>query len=131
MPRTFVRRAAVLAATLGLAAAASSTTAGASTTASYIGDGYPNNTHGVWCVQEIANNWYEGWGPGSPRIAEDGIWGPRTKQALQQFQEAFGVKPDGVVGPQTGYRLLTSDPADPYQGRNGYCYGYLPTPAGF
>ncbi|WP_327739127.1 peptidoglycan-binding protein [Streptomyces nojiriensis] len=131
MPRTLARRTALAAAAAALAATALSGTANASTSASYIGDGYRNNTHGVWCVQEIVNNWYEGWGPGSPRIAEDGIWGPQTKQALQQFQQAFSVKADGVVGPQTGYALLTNDAHDPYQGRNGYCYTYIPTPAGY
>ncbi|MEW2117076.1 peptidoglycan-binding domain-containing protein [Streptomyces sp. NPDC005474] len=128
---TFARRAALVAAATALAAAAISGTANASTSAPYIGDGYRNTTSGVRCVQAIINNWYESWGPGSPRIAEDGLWGPQTKQALVQYQEAFSVRPDGVVGPQTGYALLTSDAYDPNQGRNGRCYPYIPTPAGY
>lgn len=35
------------------------------------------------------------------RLAEDGIFGPLTEQAVRHFQSANGLVPDGIVGPQT------------------------------
>ena len=34
-------------------------------------------------------------------LAIDGIFGPRTEQAVRAFQQANGLKVDGIVGPQT------------------------------
>ena len=34
-------------------------------------------------------------------LREDGGFGDRTKEAVQSYQQAHGLKPDGVVGPQT------------------------------
>lgn len=42
-----------------------------------------------------------GFNPGSV----DGKMGPKTQQAIKQFQTAEGLKADGVVGPQTWNRL--------------------------
>jgi len=46
----------------------------------------------------------------------DGIYGPKTKSAVIQFQKAKGVRADGIVGPQTLKALgVTSS----YRGTNG------------
>jgi len=39
------------------------------------------------------------------RLTEDGIFGPRTFDAVVAFQRIFGLTPDGVVGPVTWGRL--------------------------
>ena len=31
----------------------------------------------------------------------DGLYGPRTDQALRAFQSAKGLEPDGILGPKT------------------------------
>jgi hypothetical protein len=36
----------------------------------------------------------------------DGVQGPRTTDAIQQFQEKFGLKVDGIVGPITRNKLV-------------------------
>lgn len=38
-------------------------------------------------------------------VAEDGVFGPDTTQALMAFQEEQGIAVDGVVGPVTLYHL--------------------------
>ncbi|MBO6852277.1 MAG: peptidoglycan-binding protein [Marivivens sp.] len=49
----------------------------------------------------------------SSRFA-DGIIGPATIAAIQRFQRAYGLTPDGIVGTQT-LRALMSQPT-------GACY---------
>lgn len=34
-------------------------------------------------------------------VADDGIWGPITTEAVKRFQKDKGLKPDGLVGPAT------------------------------
>jgi hypothetical protein len=34
-------------------------------------------------------------------LVQDGIWGPLTDQAVRNFQVRYGLKVDGIVGPQT------------------------------
>jgi peptidoglycan hydrolase-like protein with peptidoglycan-binding domain len=36
----------------------------------------------------------------------DGVQGPRTTDAIKQFQEKYGLTVDGVVGPITRSKLL-------------------------
>lgn len=36
----------------------------------------------------------------------DGIFGPKTKQAVRAFQQAFGLSPDGIVGPLTWNKMI-------------------------
>jgi peptidoglycan hydrolase-like protein with peptidoglycan-binding domain len=36
----------------------------------------------------------------------DGIQGPRTTEAIREFQEKYGLKVDGVVGPITRGKLV-------------------------
>ena len=40
-----------------------------------------------------------------PQLAEDGIFGPRTQDAVMIFQRLYGLNPDGIVGPLTWARL--------------------------
>lgn len=40
-----------------------------------------------------------------PELVEDGIYGGRTGEAVQRMQEAFRLRVDGIVGPQTFYAL--------------------------
>ena len=39
--------------------------------------------------------------PGNP----DGVFGPKTKQAVTAFQKKMGLDTDGVVGPNTAKKL--------------------------
>lgn len=40
------------------------------------------------------------------KITADGDWGPRTQAAVTVFQKLNGLKPDGVVGPETAKVLF-------------------------
>ena len=44
--------------------------------------------------------------PSIPQIAEDGIFGSGTENAVRAFQRAAGLSPDGIVGPQTWDALM-------------------------
>ncbi|MGW2426516.1 peptidoglycan-binding domain-containing protein [Streptomyces sp. NPDC001709] len=113
------------------------TAANASPSAGYIGAGYTNNPHGVWCAQHNISYWFHTSGSDHHQPAEDGTFGPETKQAIKDFQEEMRLPQDGVLGPQTGNALMAhGDPAYtgsdmPYREGGGtstsYCYTYLPT----
>ena len=47
-----------------------------------------------------------GYGP----LAPDGVYGPRTTEAVRRFQRDRGIEPDGVVGPAT-WEALAGEPA--------------------
>lgn len=40
-----------------------------------------------------------------PKIAEDGVFGPKTEEAVKTFQRVFKLTPDGIVGFQTWYKI--------------------------
>lgn len=44
----------------------------------------------------------------TPRLVEDGIFGPKTVAGVRQFQQKSGLVADGIVGPRTGLALLQS-----------------------
>lgn len=45
--------------------------------------------------------------PAIPRLSQvDGIFGPRTEEAVRVFQSVFGLSVDGVVGRATWYKLV-------------------------
>lgn len=130
MLKHLAAKASVVAASTALLAGASLGTAHASTSAGYIGDGYANNTHGVWCVQHLYNVFAKEqrdiYGYATPDIAEDGQWGKQTKAAVTLFQSWYHEDQDGIVGPNTGWDLLQ---LDSYYGGRNYCYWYIPTPS--
>ncbi|NUP44354.1 MAG: peptidoglycan-binding protein [Streptomyces sp.] len=127
-------RTAVLAKAAGMAAAVALLTVGtvsqaqASPTAGYIGDGYANNTHGVWCVQHLLNDIAYDHNLGRP-LAEDGLWGPATKSWVMWYQSTapslFNLTVDGIVGKGTGGYILLE--GDQYYGGTNYCYSYVPS----
>jgi len=43
-----------------------------------------------------------------PPLAEDGILGPKTRQAIMLFQSEHGLKVDGIVGPKTRAALANA-----------------------
>lgn len=43
--------------------------------------------------------------PAIGRLNEDGIFGPRTLDAVTTFQRLFGLNPDGIIGPLSWSRL--------------------------
>jgi hypothetical protein len=110
-----------------LAVGLSAGSAAASSDASLIGDGQPNNTHGVWCVQHLINDVAKQHGRAT--VDEDGAWGPRTRDQVVWFQELVGVRDDGVVGPFTGDNVLYRGDQY-YGGPNGYCFTYVPSDSG-
>ena len=46
--------------------------------------------------------------PGVPRIATDGVYGPRTAAATRAFQRYAHLSVDGVVGPRTRSAMATA-----------------------
>ena len=74
---------------------------------------------GIRQLQDTLNNY--GYRDKQGRaLREDGGFGDRTKEAVQAYQQAHGLKADGVVGPQTLEALakskeapLLSDPRHP------------------
>ncbi|MDH6708826.1 hypothetical protein P3T27_005572 [Kitasatospora sp. MAA19] len=106
-------------ATLALAAPAQ-----ASTTADYIGDGYPNSYQSVLCVQQLLNTWASNGGIQGVSVKEDGLWGPRTKGLVTYFQQVQSqsnpsIVPDGIVGKNTGNSMVYSHTQP--------CYQFIPT----
>ena len=53
-----------------------------------------------------------------PPIAQDGIFGPRTREAVVAFQRYVGLNPDGIVGPATWTALYDRASAIASQTRN-------------
>ncbi|MFJ9693915.1 peptidoglycan-binding protein [Kitasatospora sp. NPDC101183] len=126
MNRT-LRRGLVATGALLLSTAAVAGTAQASTTAPYLGYGRTTSGTGVWCVQHLVNNWLHL--SGQPTIDQDSQWGPKTDAAVRTFQASVlgSSQADGIVGPQTGTRLLNVDWNDPYSGPTGSCRPFIPT----
>ncbi|MEC4811736.1 MAG: peptidoglycan-binding protein [Scytonema sp. PMC 1069.18] len=56
-------------------------------------------------LQELFTNYFKA-------VNIDGIFGPKTKAVVIEFQKARGLNPDGIVGPKTWdslYTLVTHD----------------------
>ncbi|MDJ0339989.1 hypothetical protein QMK19_06705 [Streptomyces sp. H10-C2] len=130
MLKKIVTRAAVVAAAAALTFGAAVGTANANTDPrlGYVGDNQANNTHAVWCVQKMFNDWRTMYYNDHWAVAQDGIWGPHTREALEAFQGSvwnWGDVPkvDGIVGPTTGTQLIEHSGS----GYAPYCNTYLPT----
>ena len=41
-----------------------------------------------------------------PTLEVDGTYGPKTEQAVREFQEMFGPAVDGIVGPRTWFLIV-------------------------
>ncbi|MFD9688928.1 peptidoglycan-binding protein [Kitasatospora sp. NPDC059146] len=127
MIKNVIGRGLVAAAALTLATVGLTGTAQASTTAPWLGYGHTTSGTGVWCVQHLVNDYLRAGS--SPTIDEDSQWGPKTDGAVRDFQaHVYGnLQQDGIVGPQTGSKLLNYDWTDPYAGPNGSCRPFVPT----
>ncbi|MFB6890094.1 peptidoglycan-binding protein [Kitasatospora sp. NPDC056327] len=130
------RKLATTAVTLGMAVTAvigTTTTAGASVNAAYVGYGYAEYGSGVWCVQHLLNH----NGEYDAGVSEDSYWGPRTEAAVKAFQSYIKqareprIAVDGVVGPRTGWWLLYLNKDGYGYGHNGngdgYCWNHVPS----
>lgn len=111
------------AAAIGLSAVSmtllSATGASASPWARYIQEGSTGT--GVRCVQEALNVW-DGAG-----LVVDGIDGPRTTRAVENFQSREGLAVDGIVGPNTGDLIYDIDYYYVSYPSPGNCYANVPT----
>ncbi len=47
-----------------------------------------------------------GLAPPAPKLVEDGIFGPKTRDGIVKFQLSSGLSPDGIIGPKTTVALL-------------------------
>jgi len=57
----------------------------------------------AFCVQRVLNYHLP---KVQPALAEDGIFGPKTKARVHEFQELNVLEVDGIVGPQTWSKLF-------------------------
>jgi hypothetical protein len=46
-----------------------------------------------------------GWAGYRDIVENDGIYGPKTTAAVKRFQSAYGIRADGIAGPQTYAKL--------------------------
>lgn len=53
-----------------------------------------------------------GWAGYGVTMATDGAFGPQTKQAVSNFQSAYGLTVDGIAGPETFSQLYALQDAD-------------------
>lgn len=42
-------------------------------------------------------------------VTQDGIWGPKTTEAVKNWQTEHGLVADGIVGPKTWLKLIEND----------------------
>lgn len=53
-------------------------------------------------------NFLSGYYASIPPLTPDGIFGPRTRAAVEDVQKTFGLPVDGIAGGQTWYRLYNA-----------------------
>lgn len=59
--------------------------------------------HGV--TIEVTQAFLNSLDPDYPQLVQDGVYGPATRNRIVQFQQASGLRVDGVVGPVTATAL--------------------------
>ena len=60
----------------------------------------------VKAMQELLASVYFYPDKGAPNNGIDGIYGPKTKDAVKRFQSTHGLTADGIYGPNTKAKLL-------------------------
>jgi peptidoglycan hydrolase-like protein with peptidoglycan-binding domain len=129
--RRLATRIAVATALTGALVGTAATAAQAAPGAPYIREG--SSGFNVWCVQFAINMFND---DPAQAIAEDGDFGGATLKALENYQSAFRVDPDGVVGPATGTVIANqiqsivaygNNMATPWGNHISDCYQVLPT----
>ena len=115
-------RAALLLSATAVAVTGLAGTASARPGAPYLS--YGSQGEGVKCAQ-IAVNWANAF---PVNLAEDGIWGEQTQWGVVAFQrwKLGDSQADGVVGPNTGDRMLETL-REYNMATANYCYQYLPS----
>jgi peptidoglycan hydrolase-like protein with peptidoglycan-binding domain len=67
---------------------------------------------GAWSVESSSNASSNAWAiqyllrSANLDLAVDGAFGPETEGQVRQFQETYGLSPDGIVGPLTWATLV-------------------------
>ncbi|MGW4894011.1 peptidoglycan-binding domain-containing protein [Kitasatospora sp. NPDC004240] len=84
---------------------------------------YGSKGDAVKCVQRAVK--WSGMGTVSDLVTVDGVWGPRTQDAVVEFQQHHGLSADGVVGRETGQRMwhVIDEESEGFE----YCFQLLPT----
>lgn len=108
--RTWRHKAAVAFSALALAATVSlggaiTSPEPASAAAKCVNYNYSNGGYST-CVGYIQQllNFHAARGAGN-KVVVDNAFGPKTRDSVKKFQKTFGLKVDGIVGPQT-WRIL-------------------------
>lgn len=63
-----------------------------------------NRNNSVRTIQEQLNVIADAY-PRIPKVAEDGVFGQSTENAVREFQKIFNLTPDGIVGFNTWYKI--------------------------
>lgn len=71
---------------------------------SYVGYGFNNCNSDVFMVQAFLRT------RGYYSVLPDGIWGPKSHEALRKYQKSRKLNPDGICGPATWLQFNLETP---------------------